>query len=130
VLNPAPLFKPLSITAFSDADWRAYPNDRKSTLGLCIYLESDLVSWWSKKQMLVAQSSTEAEYRSLANTASEVFDNLSTTAFSHNPVRHAKTKYMEYGIREKVINSSHYIPATTSLQICRQNHFFLSDFYL
>jgi hypothetical protein len=75
VLNPAPLFKPLSITAFSDADWRAYSNDRKSTLGLCIYLESDLVSWWSKKQTLVAQSSTEAEYRSLANTAYKVLDN-------------------------------------------------------
>nr|KYP49046.1 Copia protein [Cajanus cajan] len=37
-----------------------------------IYLGPNLVSWWSKKQLLVARSSTEAEYRALAQAVTEV----------------------------------------------------------
>jgi hypothetical protein len=72
LLQPAPLSKPLLITAFSYADWGSDPDDRKSTSGSCIYLGSNLVSWWSKKQTLVGRFSVEAKYRSLANTAAEV----------------------------------------------------------
>lgn len=71
-LSPASSTKPLSLTAFSDADWGANPYDGKSISDSCIYLGPNLVSWWSKKQALVTRSSTEAEYRSLANTAVEV----------------------------------------------------------
>lgn len=128
LLQPS-LQAPLKLTGFSDADWGSDPDDRKSTSGSCIYLGPNLISWWSKKQTLVARSSTEAEYRSLANTAAEVLwiqsllaelkvpfstpvlycDNLSTVALSHNPVLHAKTKHMELDIfflREKVLNKS------------------------
>lgn len=129
LLQPSPLQTPITLTGFSDADWGSDPDDRKSTSGSCIYLGPNLISWWSKKQTLVARSSTEAEYRSLANTASEILwiqslltelkipfqvpvlycDNLSTVSLSHNPVLHAKTKHMELDIfflREKVISKS------------------------
>jgi hypothetical protein len=36
--------------------------DRKSTSGTCQFLGSSLVSWSSRKQSSVAQSTTEAEY--------------------------------------------------------------------
>jgi histone deacetylase 1/2 len=137
-LHPASVNKPLSLLAFSDADWGADPDDRKSTSGSCIYLGPNLVSWWSKKQTLVARSSTEAEYRALANAAAEVLwlqslltelkvpfttpifycDNMSTVALSHNPVLHAKTKHMELDIfflREKVLSKHlivRHVPAT------------------
>lgn len=61
-----------AIQAFADANWGTYPDDRKSTIGLVIYLGAILVLWSSKKQASISRSSTEVEYRSIANGASEV----------------------------------------------------------
>ena len=49
-----------SITSFSDADWAGDVSDRRSTSGFLVYLGDNLVSWSSKKQPIVARSSTEA----------------------------------------------------------------------
>ena len=63
---------PLTLTAFSDADWAGDPYDRRSTTGLLVFLGSSPISWSSKKQTTVARSSTEVEYRALATTAAEM----------------------------------------------------------
>ena len=63
---------PLVLRAFSDADWAGDPTDRRSTTGYCFLLGSSLISWRSKKQTFVARSSTEAEYRALVDTTSEL----------------------------------------------------------
>lgn len=56
-----------SLHAFSDADWANNKYDYTSTAAYIVYLGSTPISWSSKKQRTVARSSTEAEYRSVAN---------------------------------------------------------------
>jgi hypothetical protein len=53
----------LQLRAYSDAD-----HDSKSVIGFCIFLGDSLISWKNKKQSIVSQSSTEAEYRVMAST--------------------------------------------------------------
>ena len=63
---------PLILCAFSYVDWARDLTDRKSTTGYCFLLSSSLISLRSKKQTFVARSSTEAEYRVLADIISEL----------------------------------------------------------
>ena len=63
---------PLTLTAFTDADWVGDPFDRKSTTGFMVFLGSNPISWSSKKQSTVSRSSIEAECRALATTAVEL----------------------------------------------------------
>jgi murein endopeptidase len=57
-----PASSSLALHGFSDADFVRCRLDRKSTSGTCQFLGSSLVSWSSRKQSSVAQSTTEAEY--------------------------------------------------------------------
>jgi hypothetical protein len=60
----------LELHGFSDADFAGCHLDRKSTSGQCQFLGSSLVSWSSRKQSSVAQSTTEAEYVAAASCCS------------------------------------------------------------
>ncbi|XP_042954756.1 uncharacterized mitochondrial protein AtMg00810-like [Carya illinoinensis] len=68
-------YKPSTIAlhAFCDANWAGKPDDRHSSSGYGTYLGQCLVSWSSKKQLVVSRSSTEAKYRTLALTTTEVY---------------------------------------------------------
>nr|GEW89587.1 hypothetical protein [Tanacetum cinerariifolium] len=99
-----------SLEAFSDADWAGDSDDRRSKGGFAIYLGSNLISWIAHKQHMVSCSSTEAEYKALADIVAELTwlqallnklgirssstpilwcDNLGVTYLSANPIFHA-----------------------------------------
>lgn len=62
----------MDLVAFSDADWASDINTRRSTTGYVVFLGQNPVSWQSRKQGSVSRSSTEAEYKALANAAAEL----------------------------------------------------------
>jgi hypothetical protein len=62
----------LALHGFSNADFVGSRLDRKSTSGTCQFLGSSLVSWSSRKQSRVAQSTTEAEYIAAASCCSQL----------------------------------------------------------
>ncbi|GJV16852.1 hypothetical protein Tco_1362175 [Tanacetum coccineum] len=57
-----PKDSPFDLVAYTDSDYAGASLDRKSTTGGCQSLGSRLISWQCKKQTVVANSKTEAEY--------------------------------------------------------------------
>ena len=49
---------------YTDVDWAGVVVDRSSTSGYFTFVGSNLVTWKSKKQNVVAHSSIEEEFRS------------------------------------------------------------------
>ncbi|KAK3033899.1 hypothetical protein RJ639_033534 [Escallonia herrerae] len=103
------------LLVYSDFDWAGDPTDRTSTTGYVTYLGSTPISWCSKKQRSVSQSSTEAEYCAVAAALAEtnwltnllrelrfplkaipriLCDNVGTTYICENPVFHSKMKHI------------------------------------
>ena len=53
-----------NLAVYADADFAGDEESRNSVTGNCIYYGDSLISWTSKKQKLIATSSTEAEFLS------------------------------------------------------------------
>jgi membrane-bound inhibitor of C-type lysozyme len=60
------------VGAFSDADKAGSIDDKCSAGGFAIYLGSNLIWWSARKQATVSRSSTEVEYKDMANATAEV----------------------------------------------------------
>ncbi|GKE72943.1 hypothetical protein Tco_1534984, partial [Tanacetum coccineum] len=67
-----PRDSPFDLEAFSDSDYAGASLDRKSTTGGCQFLGRRLISWQCKKQTIVANSTTEAEYVATTNCCGQV----------------------------------------------------------
>ncbi|KAK6117908.1 hypothetical protein DH2020_048345 [Rehmannia glutinosa] len=119
--NPSKgLFYPASssscLEAYSDADWGACLDTRKSLTGYCVFLGQSLIAWKTKKQVTISRSPAEAEYRALGNTVCELqwlsyllhdlqvpfttpitfwCDNQAALHIVENPVFHERTKHLE-----------------------------------
>ncbi|GJW77626.1 putative ribonuclease H-like domain-containing protein [Tanacetum coccineum] len=60
-------YSPFDLEAFSDSFYAGDSLDRKSTTEGCQFLGKRLISWQCKKQTIVANSTTKAEYIAAAN---------------------------------------------------------------
>ncbi|GKC53399.1 putative ribonuclease H-like domain-containing protein [Tanacetum coccineum] len=110
-----PRDSPFELEAFSNSDYGGVSLDRKSTTDGYQFLGRRLISWQCKKQTIVANSTTEAEYVAAANCCGQVLwiqnqmmdygfsfmntkihiDNKSTISVIKNPVAHSRTKHIE-----------------------------------
>ncbi|XP_062538749.1 uncharacterized protein LOC134207025 [Armigeres subalbatus] len=59
------------INGYSDADWAADVDDRKSTSGYIFTLQGAAISWCCKRQPTIALSTCEAEYMALSAAVQE-----------------------------------------------------------
>ncbi|GJV77767.1 putative ribonuclease H-like domain-containing protein [Tanacetum coccineum] len=148
-----PKDSPFDLVAYTDNDYVGASLDRKSTIGGCQFLGCRLISWQCKKQTVVANSTTEAEYIAASNCCGQVLwiqnqlldygynfmqtkihiDNESTICIVKNLVFNSKTKHIE--IRHHFIRDSNEkkliqmirFTQIRMLQICSQKHLMLAD---
>jgi Reverse transcriptase (RNA-dependent DNA polymerase) len=104
------------LMGYSDSDMAGDVDDRKSTTGVVFFLGSNLISWSSRKQTVVALSSCEAEYIAATSTACQgvwlgsLFADLlnqnpgkvmlniynkSAISLCKNPVHHDRSKHID-----------------------------------
>ncbi|CAN6725556.1 unnamed protein product [Malus baccata var. baccata] len=124
--------KSVAISGYTDAHSAGNVLDRKSTTGYCTFVGRNLVTWKSKKQQVIAHSSTEAEYRAMVATSCELnwlkglisnlgfstpspmslmFDNQAAMHIATNLVFHERTKHIEVDY--------HFIRAQVQTQVIR-----------
>jgi hypothetical protein len=130
------------LTGYCDSDWGGDIDDRKSTSGYTIMLNNNLISWNSKRQRTIAQSSAESEYYAITEVVNELkwismllnelkielikpisiyCDNQSAIAISENDVLHNRSKHIDikhhfigHEIKHKVIQLK-YIKSSEQL---------------
>ncbi|GJW43493.1 putative reverse transcriptase, RNA-dependent DNA polymerase [Tanacetum coccineum] len=119
-----PKDSPFDLEAYTDSDYAGASLDKKSTTGGCQFLGRRLISWQCKKQTIVANSTTEAEYVDASSCCGRVLwiqnqmldygynfmntkifiNNESTICIVKNLVFYSKTKHIE--IRHHFIRDS------------------------
>lgn len=62
----------LFVEAYIDADWAGSEFGRRSTSGYSMFVGENLVPWRSKKQLVVARSSSLAKFSSMAHGICEL----------------------------------------------------------
>jgi hypothetical protein len=101
---------------FTNSNWMRSTVDQKSTFGYCFSLASTMISWSSRKQGSIAQSTAEEEYITasaaskeavwLRKLLSDLFnaeleptvihcDNQRCIKLSENPMFHDRSKHIE-----------------------------------
>lgn len=110
-ISPAPY----GLIGYGDSNFAGDPEDRKSVMGYCFFLNGAVVSWSSKKQGTVLTSTTEGEYIAIGHAAREGVwfkrfinelslettglslkgDNEASLSLTKNPESQHQTKYID-----------------------------------
>lgn len=129
----------LDLIGYTDSDWAGCCDDRRSTTGGCCYLGNNLISWYSKKQNVVALSTAEAEYVAASCYCTQLIwmrqmlddygihkegflvlcNNTSAISISKNPVHHSRSKHID--IRY------HFIRDLVEDNVCNIEHIGMSE---
>lgn len=128
---------PVKLVGYTDSDLGGSIDDSRSTSGYAFNLGSGIISWCSKKQPVVALSTTEAEYIAASLAGCQTLwlrgilenlsfkqkdptiiycDNSSTISVSKDPILHGRTKHIRlrfHFLRELVREEE------VSLEYCR-----------
>jgi hypothetical protein len=105
----------LVLEVYRDADYAGLVVDRISTFSYCTFLNGNFRIWRSKKQNVVARSSAEAEFRTMAQGVCELLwlkiiledlkvkwdspmtlycDNKLEISITHDPMQNDRTKHI------------------------------------
>lgn len=130
-----------NLISYCDADWLGCPYTQRSRTGYVLLLGGALVSWKSKKHMVVSRSSAEAEYRAMTTTVNKIIwmrwplnkldvkqirptpiycDNQVACNIATIPIFHERTKHVEmdcYIVRERVNSQVVPLPIYTKMQV-------------
>ncbi|XP_076936014.1 uncharacterized protein LOC143602945 [Bidens hawaiensis] len=106
----------ICLEGYTDSDWASAIDDRKIVSASVFSIGSGVVTWSSKKQLIVALSSTEAEYVAATSAACQAMwlrqllselgyeqmkatsifcDNISAVFLSKNVALHSKSKHID-----------------------------------
>ena len=108
----------LDILGHIDADWGGDIDSKRSTSGYVFTLFGVALRWMSRRQSVIALSSTEAEYMALTHAGKEAIwlrrlclelgfkqcaievrcDNQWAVYLAKNPAFHSRTKHIIYNI--------------------------------
>ena len=104
------------LIAYSDASWASEPESRKSVTGIVLMLNGGIIGWKSKKQTVVTDSTTYAEYVAAHSCSRDVvwlrrlledlnyeqssstclfLDNAAAELLITNPVFHERSKHVD-----------------------------------
>jgi len=106
------------LEGYADADWATDKDNRRSRSGYCFYLGNSIITWKSKLQNTISESTMESEYKALSYAVREVKwlrtflkelgfeeavskptviyeDNQACIVFSNNPTYHGRAKHVE-----------------------------------
>jgi hypothetical protein len=130
----------IKLDVYSDADYAGDLDSARSTSGYAAFVGTSLVSWASRRQPVVAKSTTEAEYIAANEAGSEgvwfrsfleelgypqksatalYMDNQSAIKVGKNPEHHSRMKHLNtkyHWLREQVEDrtfSLEYVPTDT-----------------
>jgi len=108
--------KSFNLLGYSDSDWAGCADDMRNTSGYCFTLSSGMFSWCSKKQEVIVQSTSEAEYivvlagvnqalwikklmidlHTKPTKSTQIFvDNQVAISIANDPVFHGRTKHLK-----------------------------------
>ena len=106
----------IGIKGHSDADWVDDVKNCRSTFGFVFFVREGAVSWNTKRQQKVTQSTMEAEYMAMNRCMREaiwlrqlmkdvgcveddattiMYDNQGSMAFAKNPTNHDRSKHID-----------------------------------
>ncbi|XP_028109592.1 uncharacterized protein LOC114308244 [Camellia sinensis] len=126
------------LVTYANFDWADDVTDHKSTSGFYMFLGDSLISWKSKKQIVVSHVTAKAEYRAMAYATAKIIwfhcllsdlgvpqcfptslycDNHSANQITHNIVFHERTKHIEidcHFVRQHLQSASISLPFVSS----------------